>query len=127
MTLASIGTDISGTATACAIVGSVFDVKSRRVPKRCHLSRVPDWTISASRVGRMEADAQCAGRGSDMRLVFLVFYLAGGMGAGDVKLIMAWDASPACRTFFTTGVDGDRRVELRRLGLALVRESCKRR
>ena len=55
------------TATACAIVGSVFDVKSRRVPNVVTLTRVPDWTNPASGVGRMEADAQCAGRGIDLR------------------------------------------------------------
>jgi prepilin peptidase CpaA len=76
-------------ASVCAIVGSVFDVKSRRVPNLLtgpsilfglllHLS-LDGWRnmlISAL------AGLVCGS-------IFLLFYLAGGMGAGDVKLITA--------------------------------------
>lgn len=76
-------------ASLCAIVGSVFDVKSRRVPNfitgpallfglLLHLTR-DGWQqlLTAALAGLI-----CGG-------IFLVFYLAGGMGAGDVKLITA--------------------------------------
>jgi len=53
-------------ATACALVGSAFDVFG-------------GWRQMLS---SLAAGVICG-------LVFLVFYLAGGMGAGDVKLIMA--------------------------------------
>jgi prepilin peptidase CpaA len=76
-------------ATLCALVGSVFDVKSRRVPNlvtgtgfmlglSIHLA-FGGWRQLFSAI----AAALICGA------VFLVFYLAGGMGAGDVKLIAA--------------------------------------
>src|SRR5580693_1433933 len=76
-------------ASLCAIVGSVFDVKSRRVPNfitgpgfllglLLHLTR-----------GGWQQLLTAALAGLICGVVFLVFYLAGGMGAGDVKLITA--------------------------------------
>jgi prepilin peptidase CpaA len=76
-------------AAACAVLGSVFDVKSRRIPNfitfpaflfglALHLA-LGGWTQLFT---SLAAGIVCG-------LVFLVFYIAGGMGAGDVKLITA--------------------------------------
>jgi prepilin peptidase CpaA len=76
-------------ATACAIVGSVTDVKSRRVP---NIVTVPAFLLGLSihlLFGGWRQMLSSLAAGVICGLVFLVFYLAGGMGAGDVKLIMA--------------------------------------
>ena len=76
-------------ASVCALVGAAFDVKSRRIPNKLtgpallfglalHLT-LGGWHGLLNGVA---AGLICGG-------VFLVFYLAGGMGAGDVKLITA--------------------------------------
>jgi len=76
-------------ASVCALVGAAFDVKSRRIPNKLtgpallfgmalHLS-LDGWHGLLTGVA---AGLICGA-------VFLVFYLAGGMGAGDVKLITA--------------------------------------
>jgi prepilin peptidase CpaA len=76
-------------ASVCAILGAAFDVKSRRIPNKLtgpaflfglglHLA-LGGWH------GLLSSFAAAAICG----VVFLVFYLAGGMGAGDVKLIAA--------------------------------------
>jgi prepilin peptidase CpaA len=76
-------------ATAIAITGSVTDVKSRRVP---NFITIPAFLLGLSMhlvfSGWRQMFSSLAA-GMICGLVFLVFYLAGGMGAGDVKLIMA--------------------------------------
>jgi prepilin peptidase CpaA len=76
-------------ATACAVAGSVFDVKSRRVP---NFITGPAFLIGLilhlAHGGWRELLSSLAA-GLICGFVFLVFYLAGGMGAGDVKLITA--------------------------------------
>ena len=79
----------TATAALCAFVSSVFDVRSRRIPNfitapalllglLLHMER-GGWRDMFS---ALAAGLICGG-------VFLIFYLAGGMGAGDVKLIAA--------------------------------------
>jgi prepilin peptidase CpaA len=76
-------------AIGCGLVGAVTDLRSRRIPNwltfptmllgvALHLM-VGGWKEGASSLFGLLA---CG-------TVFLVFYLAGGMGAGDVKLIAA--------------------------------------
>jgi prepilin peptidase CpaA len=76
-------------ATVCALAGSVFDVKSRRVP---NFITGPAFLLGLSihlvHGGWRELLSSLAA-GLICGIVFLVFYLAGGMGAGDVKLITA--------------------------------------
>lgn len=76
-------------ATVCAVAGSVFDVKSRRVP---NFITGPAFLLGlsmhAAHGGWRELLSSLAA-GLICGFVFLVFYLAGGMGAGDVKLIVA--------------------------------------
>ncbi|HEY0263067.1 MAG TPA: prepilin peptidase [Granulicella sp.] len=77
------------TASLCAIVAAFFDIRSRRIPNlltgpallagfALHLA-LDGWRGLLS---ALAAALLCGG-------VFLIFYLAGGMGAGDVKLIAA--------------------------------------
>jgi prepilin peptidase CpaA len=79
----------SVSASLCAVIAAVFDIKSRRVPNLLtgpalliamglHLS-LDGWH------GLVNATIAAVICGA----IFFVFYLAGGMGAGDVKLIAA--------------------------------------
>jgi len=77
------------TATACALVASVFDVKSRRIP---NFLTVPAFVLGLTLHlihGGWRQLLSSLAAGIICGVVFLVFYIAGGMGAGDVKLIMA--------------------------------------
>ena len=76
-------------ATACALVGSFFDVKSRRIP---NFITFPSFLLGLClhlALGGWRQLLSALAAGVICGLVFLVFYIAGGMGAGDVKLIMA--------------------------------------
>jgi len=89
MTLFQSELTYPATATACAIVGSVFDVKSRRVPNAVTLPAFLIGLFLHLALGGWRQMLSALAAGAICGLVFLVFYLAGGMGAGDVKLIMA--------------------------------------
>lgn len=77
------------TAAIGSLIGSAFDLKSRRIP---NLLTGPALLMGLSMhtafggwmqmLNALAAGLICGG-------VFLVFYLAGGMGAGDVKLMAA--------------------------------------
>jgi len=76
-------------ATGCALLGSVFDVKSRRIPNFITGPAILFGLLLHLTLGGWGQFFNSLGAGLICGLVFLVFYLAGGMGAGDVKLIMA--------------------------------------
>ncbi len=76
-------------ATACALVGSVTDVKSRRVPNIVTIPSFVFGLVLHLVLGGWKQMLLSLAAGMICGLVFLVFYLAGGMGAGDVKLIAA--------------------------------------
>ena len=76
-------------AVLCAGVACVFDLRDRRIPNRLTGPALlaglgAHWAISGRQDMAEAAVAAVLGG-----LVFLVFYLAGGMGAGDVKLVAA--------------------------------------
>lgn len=76
-------------ALACAAAGAVGDVRSRRIPNWITglglvIGLLLHLTLGGWRSLLSAALAGLLGGG-----VFLVFYLAGGMGAGDVKLMAA--------------------------------------
>jgi prepilin peptidase CpaA len=83
------GTIYLSCASICAIVAAGFDIKSRRIP-----NFITGPAILAGLILHMGLDGW---RGLLTSLtaallcgiVFLVFHIAGGMGAGDVKLITA--------------------------------------
>lgn len=76
-------------ASLCALIGSVFDVKSRRVPNLLTGPAILFGLLLHLSLSGWRDMAVAASAGLICGLVFLVFYLAGGMGAGDVKLITA--------------------------------------
>lgn len=77
------------TALACALVGAAFDVKSRRIPNFI--------TLPSMLIGMAMHLALNGWRGLGLSLaagliagvIFAIFWIAGGMGAGDVKLMTA--------------------------------------
>jgi prepilin peptidase CpaA len=78
-----------GVATAIALVGAATDIKSRRIP---------NWITGPAIVLGLGLHAALDGwhglltsfaAGLICGVIFVVFYIAGGMGAGDVKLITA--------------------------------------
>jgi prepilin peptidase CpaA len=77
------------TASACALLGSVFDVKSRRIPNFITMPAFLFGLALHLALGGWRQLLSSLAAGIICGLVFLVFYIAGGMGAGDVKLIMA--------------------------------------
>jgi prepilin peptidase CpaA len=79
----------SAAALLCAAIGGVYDVKSRRVPNFLTLPAICFGLILHFVVGGWSQLGSAAAAGLLCGLIFLVFHLAGGMGAGDVKLMAA--------------------------------------
>jgi prepilin peptidase CpaA len=77
------------TAVACALVGSVFDVKSRRIPNFITFPSILLGLAMHLALGGWRQLLSSLAAGLICGVVFLIFYIAGGMGAGDVKLITA--------------------------------------
>jgi prepilin peptidase CpaA len=73
----------------CAIVGAVYDVRSRKIPNFITLPSLLFGMILHFTVGGWKQLASATAAAMICGLVFLIFYLSGGMGAGDVKLIAA--------------------------------------
>jgi prepilin peptidase CpaA len=76
-------------AVVCALVASVFDVKSRRIPNFITFPSILAGLALHLALGGWRQLLTSLAAGLICGLVFLVFYIAGGMGAGDVKLITA--------------------------------------
>jgi prepilin peptidase CpaA len=89
MTSLQIELTYLATAAACAVVASVFDVKSRRIPNFITMPAFLFGLALHLALGGWIQLLTALAAGVICGLVFLVFYIAGGMGAGDVKLIMA--------------------------------------
>jgi prepilin peptidase CpaA len=77
------------TAATCALVGSVFDVKSRRIPNFITFPSILLGLAMHLALGGWRQFLSSLAAGLICGVVFLLFYIAGGMGAGDVKLITA--------------------------------------
>jgi prepilin peptidase CpaA len=73
----------------CATLSAVYDVRSRRIPNFITLPAIVFGLILHAVFGGWRQLASAAAGGLICGLIFLIFYLAGGMGAGDVKLITA--------------------------------------
>jgi prepilin peptidase CpaA len=76
-------------AALCAFVGAVFDVRSRRIPNFITGPALLFGLLLHVEHGGWRDMFSALAAGLICGAVFLVFYLAGGMGAGDVKLIAA--------------------------------------
>ena len=77
------------TASACALAGSVTDVKSRRIPNFITLSSILLGLAMHLAIGGWKQLLLSLAAGLICGIAFLLFYIAGGMGAGDVKLMTA--------------------------------------
>lgn len=76
-------------AVACAVAGSVFDVKSRRIPNFITFPSMLLGLAMHLAIGGWHQLLSSLAAGLICGVAFLVFYIAGGMGAGDVKLMAA--------------------------------------
>ena len=89
MTLLQTDLTFPAAAAICAVIGSVTDVKSRRIPNFITFPAFLGGLALHLALGGWGQLFLSLAAGVICGLVFLLFYVAGGMGAGDVKLIMA--------------------------------------
>src|ERR1700760_1030264 len=73
----------------CAMLSAVYDVRSRRIPNFITLPAMVLGLMLHGALGGWRQSATAAAGGLICGLIFFVFYLAGGMVGGDVKLITA--------------------------------------
>jgi prepilin peptidase CpaA len=78
-----------GMSLVCAGGGAFFDVRTRRIPNWLTGPSLLAGLILHLVLGGWRSMATAALAGVLAGGAFLVFYLAGGMGAGDVKLMTA--------------------------------------
>lgn len=74
---------------AFAVTGSVFDLRNRRIPNLLTLPGIVLGLLLHLVLDGWSGLGHSALAGVIAFVVFLIFWLAGGMGAGDVKLITA--------------------------------------
>jgi len=79
----------SAASLLCAVIGAAYDVRSRRVPNFVTFPAICFGLTMHFILGGWAELGSAAASGLLCGFIFLVFYLAGGMGAGDVKLITA--------------------------------------
>src|ERR1700733_13214335 len=79
----------SAASLLCATIGAVYDVRSHRVPNFLTLPAILFGLLMHFVLGGWRQLGSAALAGLICGFAFLVFHLAGGMGAGDVKLIAA--------------------------------------
>lgn len=79
----------AGGSLACAAIGSVHDVRERRIPNLITGPAILAALALHAVSGGWSGLAGSALAGLISSAIFLVFFLAGGMGAGDVKLMAA--------------------------------------
>lgn len=74
-------------ASVCAVIAAAFDIKSRRVP---NLLTGPAFMLALSfhlALDGWHGVLNALAAGLICGVIFFIFYIAGGMGAGDVKLM----------------------------------------
>jgi prepilin peptidase CpaA len=76
-------------ALLCASVGSVFDLRDRKVPNALSGPAIVAGLALHTAFGGWRGLGDSAFAGLAAGALFLVFWIAGGMGAGDVKLMAA--------------------------------------
>lgn len=76
-------------ALLCAMIGAAYDIKSRRVPNFLTGPAFLFGLALHASFGGWRDLGSAASAAVICGAIFLIFYLAGGMGAGDVKLITA--------------------------------------
>lgn len=76
-------------ALVCAVIGAGFDIHSRRIPNLLTLPAIAAALLLHLLLGGWKQMALALLAGLICGVIFLIFWLAGGMGAGDVKLMTA--------------------------------------
>src|ERR1700712_1629037 len=76
-------------ALACASVAGVYDLRTRRIPNKLTLPAIFAGLLLHLIIGSPAEMGWAALAGLIAGGIFLLFFLAGGMGAGDVKLMAA--------------------------------------
>ena len=76
-------------ASVSALLGAAFDIKSRRIPNMITGPAMLAGLMLHFAIDGWHGLFNSLGAGLLCGVIFLLFYLAGGMGAGDVKLIAA--------------------------------------
>ena len=89
MMVSSFSSLIRVLAIGCGLVGAVTDLRSRRIPNWLTFPTMLLGVVLHFAVGGWRGGSSSLFGLLVCGIVFLVFYLAGGMGAGDVKLIAA--------------------------------------
>ena len=79
----------TGGSLLCACIGSVHDVRERRIPNWLTAPAIVVGLALHGIWGGWRGLGDSALSGLFAGGIFLAFYLAGGMGAGDVKLMAA--------------------------------------
>jgi prepilin peptidase CpaA len=79
----------SGAALLCAGIAAVHDLKDRRIPNRLTGPAILAGLVLHLFLGGFSQMAWSLLAGLIAGGIFLLFYVAGGMGAGDVKLMTA--------------------------------------
>ncbi len=79
----------TGGSLLCACIGSVMDVRERRIPNLVTGPAVVAGLMLHAIYGGWRGLGDSALAGLIAGGIFLIFFLAGGMGAGDVKLMTA--------------------------------------
>jgi len=74
---------------ACAGIGAICDVRSRRIPNWLTGPGMVAGLLLHLALGGWRSLGGAALGGLIAGAIFLVFYIGGGLGAGDVKLIVA--------------------------------------
>jgi prepilin peptidase CpaA len=78
-----------GLAVLCACIGAFRDVRTRRIPNWLTGSSILIGLLLHSVIQGWRGLGSAALAGLIAFVVFLIFHVAGGMGAGDVKLMTA--------------------------------------
>jgi prepilin peptidase CpaA len=78
-----------GVSLLCASIGAFCDIRTRRIPNWLTGPSILAGLALHLALGGWHSMARAALAGLLAGSVFLIFHLAGGMGAGDVKLITA--------------------------------------
>jgi prepilin peptidase CpaA len=73
----------------CTAICAVYDIRTRRVPNAVTFPAIVFGLVLHFSLGGWRQLATAAAAGLLCGIVFLVLHIAGGMGAGDVKLITA--------------------------------------
>jgi prepilin peptidase CpaA len=76
-------------ATVVALAGAGFDIKSRRIPNFITGPAILAGLVLHASLDGWRGLLTSLAAALICGIIFLIFYIAGGMGAGDVKLITA--------------------------------------